>query len=224
MPYFTEAFLSSIPNELWPGVRRICDAWGETPDNDFDIYLEGYALLKEFTAAHGLPIADIDTTKQVGLVRTQISDLFRHLGDRATREVNTLTLESSRSRFRNHFGSAVVFELSDGDVSRIQELIDLLRKEISQCETLTQSHRQRVLAKLEKLQGEIHKKESDFDKYYGVAVEVFALAKKAGEAALPWAKCVREILQIVWNSQSRALGLPSTTPMEFLPNSEKRDT
>jgi hypothetical protein len=45
---------------------------------------------------------------------------------------------------------------------------------------------------------------------------MFILVKKGGDAALPWMKCVKEVLQIVWNAQTSAHGLPSNLPMDML--------
>jgi len=124
--------------------------------------------------------------------------------------------EKAKGRFARYFSGAFHYEFTERDIERIQTILNGLRSSITESTVLEAEHKARVLARLEKLQAELHKRESDVDKFYAFAGDMFVLVKKGGEAAQPWLECVKEVLQIVWNAQTNAYGLPSNTPMDLL--------
>lgn len=140
------------------------------------------------------------------------------------REVRTaLTAASATERFSNYkaqFSLTVAngfgYVHADGDIKRVQTLINDLRERIQAANLLDEEHRQRILKKLEALQAELHKKVSDFDRAYGLMADAFVLVRKLGEDAQPIVERVKEIVQICWGTQARAEGLPSGTEMPFL--------
>jgi len=223
MPLYTDDFLESLPDQTWLGLKQICDHF-LTFDNsledfqradNYDSYLEALALVESYTEARGLnfnrkpPIGTADKT--IDLIRSSIFGLCRTVETKLAE----ITLEEAKERFKDHLNGAFLYEFSDGDLKRIQDILDLLRCEISASTSVEESHKQRILEKLEKLQSELHKKESNLDKYFGIAGEILALVRKSGDAALPWAKCVKEILSIVWQAQLRFYELPSSLPMDI---------
>lgn len=112
--------------------------------------------------------------------------------------------------------SAFIYEFSEGDLHRIQDIINQLREQITSCELFEQDHKQRLLKRLEKLQGELHKKMSDLDRFWGLIGDAGVALGKFGEDAKPIVDLIKELTGIAWNTQSRAEELPSGTPVPLL--------
>jgi hypothetical protein len=126
--------------------------------------------------------------------------------------------ESNRARIRASFGTGFVYEFSQGDLDRLQAVIQETRKLITESDLFTEEHRRRLLLKLEKLQSEVHKKVSSLDHFWGVVLEAGVVAKKLGEDAKPIVDRIREIGGIVWRTQARAEDLPSDSPPPLADN------
>ena len=122
----------------------------------------------------------------------------------------------SRARFAARFSTADTYVLTDGDIEEINKRVAELRQSISASEALEPKHKQRVLGRLEALQREIHKRVSDFDRVVGTVCDVLVVAKKVGEAAEPWVRMAKNILEIVWRSQAQSFQLPSSAKMDLL--------
>ena len=120
-------------------------------------------------------------------------------------------------KFEAELGTGFFYELSDDDISEIQEHINKLRSLISETEVLDEDHRRRLLRRLEKLQAELHKRISDFDLYYGMAFEFYVLFKKYGEGMSPIRNKFNEILRIVFRSHSEREQLPAGEELPLLP-------
>lgn len=120
-------------------------------------------------------------------------------------------------KFEAEFGTGIFYEISDDDISAIQKHINKLRSLISETELLDEDHRRRLLRRLEILQAELHKRVSDYDHYYGMAVEIYVLAKKYGEGMSQILDEFKEILRIVFRSHSEREQLPAGEELPLLP-------
>lgn len=116
-----------------------------------------------------------------------------------------------RSRFKIALSNSFAYQFSEGDLNRIQELINQLREQITIQAGLEDDHRQRLLRRLEKLQSELHKKMSDLDRFWGLIGDAGVVLGKLGNDAKPIVDRIREVADIVWQTQSRAEELPSGT-------------
>ncbi|WP_275545184.1 hypothetical protein [Pseudomonas sp. Marseille-Q0931] len=116
--------------------------------------------------------------------------------------------DANRNHFRSMFGNIFSYEFSQGDVERVQLLINELRVQISSAD-LEDGHKQRLLARLEKLQSELHKKISDLDRFWGLVGDAGVVVGKLGSDAKPIVDRIKEVADIVWRTQSRAEELPS---------------
>ena len=130
--------------------------------------------------------------------------------------------EKYKRSFERKFGKGFLYQFSDGDLKRIQTLINELREIISKTEALDEDHRSRLLKRLEKLQSELHKTVSDLDRFWGLLIEGSVVLKKIGENAKPIVDRIQEIVNIVWRVQARAEELPSNLPLE-LPSGEEEE-
>ncbi|WP_018016010.1 hypothetical protein [Teredinibacter turnerae] len=102
------------------------------------------------------------------------------------------------------------YEFTDGDLDRVQQLINELRSEITQSDLFEESHRARLLRRLEAMQSEMHKKMSDVDRIWGLVGDAGIVIGKFGKDAKPFVDRIRELSQIAWKTQARAEELPSS--------------
>lgn len=121
-----------------------------------------------------------------------------------------------RNKFKSSFDGGFSYEFSQGDLDRIQVLINELRSQIAESNKFEPEHQQRLLRRLEKIQSEIHKKVSDLDRFWGLIGDAGVILGKFGNDAKPIIDRVKEITGIVWKTQSRAEELPSSTPFPLL--------
>jgi hypothetical protein len=135
---------------------------------------------------------------------------------RCKAEETKLGMQSLRSRFRTSLGAGFAYEFSQGDLDRVQELINELRELIANTTHLERDHQQRLLRRLERLQSEMHKKQSDLDRFWGLIGDAGVVLGKIGNDAKPFVDRVREIADIVWQTQSGAEELPSGTKLPSL--------
>lgn len=105
------------------------------------------------------------------------------------------------------------YEFSQGDLEKVQALINELRQEVGTSTNLEDGHKARLLKRLEALQSELHKKISDLDKFWGLIGDASVVMAKIGNDAKPIVDRVREIADIVWRTQTRAEELPSGTTL-----------
>ncbi|ESE42238.1 hypothetical protein [Shewanella decolorationis] len=113
------------------------------------------------------------------------------------------------------------YEFSDGDLDRVQSLINELREQISGSDLFEENHRSRLLRRLESLQSEIHKKMSDVDKIWGLVGDAGVVIGKFGKDAKPFVDRIKELSQIAWKTQARAEELPSSSQNPLLGNEER---
>jgi hypothetical protein len=138
-------------------------------------------------------------------------------------EAKAVKLDQIKARFSRSLKAGFKYEFSTGDLDRIQTLITELREHISKSILFDDSHQRRLLTRLEKLQGELHKRMSDIDKFWGLIGDAGVAIGKFGNDAKPIVDRVREITNIVWNTQSRAEELPSGTDFPLLPSPSTSD-
>lgn len=112
------------------------------------------------------------------------------------------------------------YEFTDGDLKRIQQIINELRDHLGSSELFEEDHRRRLLRRLEALQSEMHKKMSDVDRIWGLVGDAGVAIGKFGSDAKPFVDRIRELSQIAWKTQARAEELPSSSVNPLLENDE----
>jgi hypothetical protein len=153
----------------------------------------------------------------------RISSFFYGVMNGISKKEHELTLGSAREKYAKIFGTTFVYQFSDGDLKRIQQLINELRDEITKSELFDAKHKQRILKKLEGLQSELHKKMSSLDRLWGLIGEAGVALGKFGQDAKPLVDRIREISQITWRTQARAEELPSGTTLPLLSEGKQED-
>lgn len=223
---FPEKFLASFKDDPIGGtikmiqtVRENIDtSGGDWLESDYQTYLEVYALINEVVAAKILPISPPgfpisgDINEDCRNVNQYIQALEKH----CVKEASKMTVASLRSHFKIAIGAGFAYEFSQGDLDRVQVLINQIRDLINGTEGLQEDHKHRLLARLEKLQSEMHKKVSDLDRFWGLIGDAGVVLGKLGQDAKPIVDRIKEIADIVWQTQSRAEELPSGTQIPML--------
>lgn len=229
---YDEAFLNSLPNDPYEAAKALCSKFLEEhrkfPTNShrsksYDKYIEAFAATEAFLNATGLSFPIPSLTKQridnIERIATFFSELRKMLDER---EVD-LTLVNAREKYSKSFGTVFIYQFSDGDLTRIQQLVNELRDTITESELFDAKHKQRILNKLEGLQSELHKKMSSLDRLWGLIGEAGVALGKFGQDAKPLVDRIREIAQITWSTQARAEELPSGTTLPLLSDGKQED-
>ena len=220
---FDDDFIAALSDDPTEAAKEICDEfmtlhnekWGSQPSK-YDEYVSSYALLdayiEENNLEHTLPELGINRNENV----SNIINSFSIIQSALDKELTENVVEHLKNKYRSKFKNTFAYEFSEGDISRIQELINELRENISEYKGFEENHRQRLLRRLEKLQSELHKRVSDLDRFWGLVGDAGVVLGKFGDDAKPFVDIVREIADIIWRTQSRAEELPSGTKPPLL--------
>jgi len=215
--------IAKIPNEPFLGVEHICNLFnsfdeyaGNNPEDiDGSHFLEYWMLLKVFCAKHGLKFEQLDQRPPENPYN-EVRRVFSEVQGSVQAKITEIRLEEAEAFFSAQLGVGTTYELSDADVEEINRKLGELRQLIVASEDLEEGHRTRILKRIEALQGEIHKRQSNFDKAIGTMAEVLTAVKKVGDAAAPWARIARDICAILFMAQGRSIGLPSSADTNLL--------
>jgi len=236
---YDEAFLSSLPPDPYEAVEALCTKFNEennkhtgldgTVDESvmehyYDKYIDSFAAMEAFINATGLPFSCPRLEKERGIENiNKIIFFFYQVGNEVSNREHKLTLDRAREKYAKIFGTIFVYQFSDGDLKRIQQLINELRDAIEKSQLFDAKHKQRLLKKLEGLQSELHKKMSSLDRLWGLIGEAGIALGKFGQDAKPLVDRITEIAQITWRTQARAEELPSGTTFPLLSEGERED-
>ena len=166
------------------------------------------------------PQPSFEVSGAVDLDCRNISQYMETLAHYCISESSKIKVGAFRSRFKAALGAGFVYEFTQGDLDRVQALVNQIREMIHKTTGLEASHKQRRLSRLEKLQSEMHKKVSDLDRFWGLIGDAGVVLGKLGNDAKPIVDRIREVADIVWQTQSRAEELPSGIERPQLPHSD----
>lgn len=185
----------------------------EWTSEEYNALLEGYLFVDSMLDANLLEIKvnRIILSGDLGKDCTLMNDFLIEMAESISAEIELNRIEEMRGRFRAELGAGFFYEFSQGDLERVQHLINTLRSEIALCEGLEDDHRERLMGRLEKLQKELHKKVSSLDRFWGLIGDGGVVLGKLGKDAKPLVDRIREIAEIVWQTQARTEELPSGT-------------
>lgn len=227
---FEASFIEEIENEPLLGLQNACEFtltkleefnYGdEWTNEEHELLLEAYFFISFVIKNFDISIDCKLPTIEANIVSNclEIRDYITNVKELINEKTILLRIESYSNRYENVFKNTFAYEFSTGDIERVQELINELRTNISSLETLDQSHRQRLLKRLETLQSELHKRVSDLDKFWGLVGDAGVVLGKLGKDSKPIVDRIREIAGIAWNTQSRAEELPSNSSNPMIDN------
>jgi hypothetical protein len=115
-----------------------------------------------------------------------------------------------------YIGLPDFYEFLESDFKRLQELITELRALTTDSGELDESHRRRLLKRIEKVQMELNKKMSSLDVFWGMFGEAGVILGKFGQDVKPLVGRMGEVLRIVYATQNLANGLPPGQDLPLL--------
>ena len=231
---FNDRFIKSLPEDPVLAARAICDAFFD-PDADirscsgseagkYDWYIESLGALCAVTETYDScfplpPPFTGDKRQNIQIIR----NYFQNAKARVYSESTDTLLHIAKDHFLSKLKATFAYEFSDGDLKRVQTVLNELRELVTASEDFDADHKQRILRKLESLQSELHKRVSSLDKFWGLIGEAGVALGKFGKDAKPFVDGIKEITQIVWRTQARAEELPSGTPLPLLTDASRRE-
>ena len=225
---FDEVFLAELSEKPVEGVLAICakvraaivhnsNGWNE---REYEVLLEALALVSSLVELN-IVTSPYAVPQLVGNLAEDCREISEYL-DSLEEDYATKTSRLKIQNFKKHFivilGNGFKYEFSQGDLDRIQALVNELREHVSKSNDFEESHKSRLLSRLEKLQAELHKKMSDLDKFWGLIGDAGVVIGKFGDDVKPIVDRIKEITEIVWRTQARAEELPSDSPLPRLEN------
>ena len=216
MKLYNEEFLHSLDDDPKVGLYAICRHFREArgaKQAGLSEHLETYALVEAYVSANemeiNIPQLPDNRDQKLQAIINFINKTFTELTPYIQSEEEQKILQNFRGEFSTHVGKAFAYEFSDGDLDKIKNLLNEMRELVSKSNMFEDKHRRRLLKRLENLQQELHKKQSDLDHFWGLVGDAGVALGKFGDDAKPFVDRIKEITDIVWRTQSRAEELPS---------------
>lgn len=226
---FEDDFFDLLPEDTNLAAKILCEKYLEfdsgnlTPYKNelFLEYMYSFLALEAFVSSREidfkLPELKGEKNHQIDVIRGCFVSFFSEI----KHKIEADNIEQTRERYKNILQKGFVYKFTDGDLERIQKLINELRDLISSSELFDAKHKFRLLDKLENLQRNLHKKVSSLDKFWGLVGDAGVAIGKFGKDAKPFVERMREIAEIVWRTQANAEELPSGTRIPLLDSNKE---
>ena len=124
----------------------------------------------------------------------------------AEQKYSTEMIQYASEKYNVMFGNEFFYEISDDDYSIIQKNINELRDLISKSEEIPDNHKDRLIKRIEELQRELNKRVRNFDKFFGVAIEISGYIRQVSENMKPFNDRIKEIVDIIERVMKLATG------------------
>lgn len=213
-----QGLLQAIPQNPLEGAIAVCRyaiaAADEAPEWNEDahrILLEASAVILSLDEQEMISVLSTPPVLE-GHMGTICNNMQKFLQNAITELIGQSTakkLDALKAGFSITLANGFGYEFTEGDISRVQTLVNELRDILTNCEDLDDGHKRRLMKRLEALQGELHKKVSDITQFYSLMGDAGVALGKLGKDAKPIVDRIKEIINIGWQSQARAEQLPS---------------
>lgn len=219
---FTDTFIEGLPDDAHEAARALCyefyeynshmEQGEETTDDFYFSYIKAHAVFQALVENYELPVTipPLGKDRRSNVVATK--QLARDISDLAENEYVSSTVRAAKLKFATKMGKVFQYEFSEGDLEKSQKLLNEIRDLITKSSLFDESHKRRLLDRIERVQSELHKKVSDLDRFWGLIGDAGVALGKFGNDAKPIFDRIRELTLLVWATQSRAEGLPSNFP------------
>lgn len=189
---------------------------GKLSTEFYEQYIEAAGLCNAFIDILKVMVPILSLTADHSQNISNIIGFFNNASKAfSQKKVEFLSIKA-RERLQNQFESFLIYKFTDGDLARIQELINELRDMITGSDFFGEKHKERLLKRLEELQLELHKKMSSLDKFWGFIMDAGPALGKFGNDAKPFFDRINELAKIIWGTQSITQELPTSTPPPLL--------
>lgn len=226
MKLYDETFLSNLDDDPKVALFNICKQFTlarAAKRVGVEEHFEAYALIEAFVSANDLNIEIPELPEardqRLSAILVFIHKMQQELTQYVQFDEEQRLIRGFRSEFSAYIEKSFVYEFSGGDIKRIQTLLNELRELVMGSSLFDEKHRRRLLKRVENLQKDLHKKQSDLDHFWGLVGDAGVAIGKFGKDAKPFVDRIKEITNIVWRTQSRAEELPSDSePPALLTN------
>ena len=165
-------------------------------------YVEALSILKAFAMARDAkmePFPELGAQKHQNVAK--VTAYFNHLRETVRAELTSRYskgyFDAKTEEYMTLFSRVAVYEFPEADFKRVQDLIQELRELIRSSTLLSDEHRRRLLRRLEAMHGELHRKTSDIDRFWGFIGEAGIAMRKFGQDLAPISERVLELGGIV---------------------------
>ena len=190
-----------------------------------DDYVEALSILRAFSMARD---AKVETFPELGPQRhqnvTSIAAYFGKLRNQVRAELTNRHargyFDSKTDEYVSLFSKASIYEFSEPDFKRVQDLMNELRDLIRGSTLISDEHKRRLLRRLEAMSNELRRKTNDIDRFWGFIGEAGIAMRKFGEDLAPISERVLELGGIVVSvifAKEGIKALPEVSQI-FLPN------
>ena len=237
---FTSEFAKALPADDLDALKLLCDEFlrfcqNESETAAYESVVRAYAMIHTFVTERSPKIesprgpspelpdlipGDNEASQMQGMVNL-ILNLNASVATTIARRKAQRAFEEQRRQLAGTFNArAAIYDLTQDQLSTIQRLINELRQQIAAAaDVLGDEHKNRLLSRLEKLQQELHKRMSNFDRIFGFMADVALLAPKVGNGLDPIVQRTIQLGQVAANIIQTAHGHPALPAEQlFLPH------
>lgn len=184
---------------------------GQWIEKDYEVLMEATAILLhlEEEGVIAFYVASPNVEQSMDSVCDTLVRFLSLVHHELAGQASVTKLDNLKKQFAVTLSNGFAYEFTDGDLKRIQQLINELREMVSANTELDEGHKQRMLKRLEKMQAELHKKMSDISRFYELMGDAGVALGKLGKGAKPFVERIQELAGIAWKSQARAEQLQS---------------
>ncbi len=188
--------------------------------------INNYNHVKHFADLNNIRMQEVKIIEDKEMMYDNLIFYLREAETNLTFKYLELSSALSIENAKLHFGSIHYYEFSSDDINEIQNAINVLRELIINEESIDESHKSRLLKRLNKLQSELNKKMTNIDtfltlpNYIGLAIGKFANdVEPAIEVYERFSKATADILKPIARIFRTTEGLPPSADIFQLPES-----
>ncbi len=224
---FDHEYVENLPADSLKAVIRVCNDFNalianSTTDlgdfgDEYEQTLAAWSLVLELCDRADLRPPVVDFTGANETNAANIREAICVLGSDVSLAMTNETLRKMRANYAAQLEGIPLYEVSDEDLSLVQQRLTDLRGLIQASGVLNDDQRKRLLARLEVVQTGLHKKMSNLDGIFGFLFDLSALQSEIGADAKPFLDRAKDIARVAEVAYSMTHGMrPSDLP-QLLP-------
>jgi hypothetical protein len=205
---FTPELLLNLPANNEAALQTLCEEFirfnkeAMNSPAHHDDYIEALGILRAFgdhrkIKFNKLPAISQKTEENISSIISFFVGLQHEVNASVAMRNAQVHLTAKTEEYASLFAGIPAYEFTDEEYKKLQDLISELRDLITMSKLISDDHRRRLLRRLEAMQGELHKKTSDIDRFWGFIGEAGIAVRKFGEDMKPISDRVQALGHIV---------------------------
>jgi hypothetical protein len=227
---FDQEFCNNLPADPLVGVQTMTDRFiqismslsPEEREEHFEEFVKAVYAVYAYINAHALHELNVPNLPELKGSRDEYLKSamlwFDAVRNRIQNALTRRSAEAAQAYYNGLFKNDHIVELTDNEHRHIQDLVDQLRKFLTESAIFDRKHKERLLARLEKLQQELHKTMSNIDRFWGFLSDAGIAVGRFGDDAKPMFDRAREIIEVLYRAQGRTAQLPGPVEVPQLPD------